>query len=140
LIDFLDTTTGNNFTCLCNEGYQGTFCDMAYCIIESCKNEGICITEDKPECRCKAGYSGTYCETNIDDCASIPCYNNGKCIDKIDAYECICTGTGFRGPNCESDIDECLTENISCGGSGTCINTVGSYKYAQLCKRSLNEN
>lgn len=32
------------------------------------------------------------------------------------------------GNNCEIDIDECLTENISCGGLGTCINTKGSYK------------
>lgn len=37
-------------------------------------------------------------------------------------------GTGFMGNNCEIDIDECLTENISCGGLGTCINTKGSYK------------
>lgn len=32
------------------------------------------------------------------------------------------------GSNCEVDIDECLTENISCGGLGTCLNTKGSYK------------
>lgn len=58
----------------------------------------------------------------------MPCLNNGKCIDLIADYECECTGTGFTGKICEVDIDECLTENISCGGQGTCINTKGSYK------------
>jgi hypothetical protein len=71
------------------------------------------------------GYTGKYCEINIDECASIPCQNNGTCTDSIADYKCNCTGTGFIGSNCEIDIDECLTENISCGGLGTCINTKG---------------
>lgn len=81
-----------------------------------------------PICDCKEGYSGRYCETNINECESVPCQNNGSCTDLIADFECDCIGTGFIGKLCEIDIDECLTENISCGGQGTCINTRGSYK------------
>lgn len=126
---FLDSTTGNNFTCTCREGYQGALCDYAYCIVESCKNEGVCLTEvPAPFCECKEGYDGRYCENNIDECEAVPCKNNGQCTDLLADFECNCTGTGFIGKSCEIDIDECLTQNIACGGLGTCINTIGSFK------------
>lgn len=124
----LDITTGNNFTCICREGFEGALCDYAYCLVEQCKNGGECIADDPPECRCQPGYEGKYCEIDIDECATTPCQNNATCIDLIADYKCDCSGTGFTGNNCENDIDECLTENISCGGLGTCINTRGSYK------------
>lgn len=85
-----------------------------------------------PVCDCKAGYEGKYCELNINECDSVPCQNNGSCTDLIADYVCECSGTGFEGKICEIDIDECLTENISCGGLGTCINTRGSYKWDEI--------
>ncbi|KAG5680801.1 hypothetical protein PVAND_010286 [Polypedilum vanderplanki] len=122
-------TTGNNFTCICKEGFEGALCDYAYCLVEPCKNDGNCYTDSEvPECKCQLGFMGKYCEIDIDDCASTPCQNNATCIDLVNDYKCECEGTGFTGENCENDIDECLTENISCGGLGTCINTKGSYK------------
>lgn len=126
---FADATTGNNFTCHCRDGFLGALCDYAYCIVEPCQNDAICVSDsDVPTCECHEGYEGRYCETNIDDCKPNPCSNNGSCTDLIGGYECDCSGTGFYGSNCDIDIDECLTENISCGGQGTCINTKGSYK------------
>lgn len=101
-------TTGNNFTCICREGFEGALCDHAYCLVEPCKNDGICLTSDTPECKCSPGYTGKYCETDIDECASIPCQNNGTCLDLVADYKCDCTRTGFTGSNCEIDIDECL--------------------------------
>lgn len=140
-------TTGNNFTCICREGYEGALCDRLYCLIEPCRNDGICDHSDVPECKCMPGYTGRYCEIDINECASAPCQNNGTCTDLIADYKCDCTGTGYTGSNCEVDIDECLEgtfkmqdletmilnkifllENISCGGLGTCINTRGSYR------------
>lgn len=124
-----DSTTGNNFTCICREGFQGALCDYAYCVADPCKNDGICLSDvATPICDCKEGYGGRYCEININECDSIPCQNNGSCLDLLADYECNCVGTGFIGKVCEIDIDECLTENVSCGGQGTCINTKGSYK------------
>lgn len=38
---------------------------------------------------------GPNCEINLDDCASNPC-DYGKCIDKINGYECTCE-TGYTG-------------------------------------------
>ena len=37
-------------------------------------------------------------QVDINDCASIPCANNGTCIDKVDAFECGC-GVGYEGPS-----------------------------------------
>ncbi len=36
---------------------------------------------------------------DIDDCAKNPCLNGGRCIDKVNSYQCICK-TGYRGVNC----------------------------------------
>ena len=44
--------------------------------------------------------------SDIDDCKSNPCFNNGTCIDDIASYKCNCP-IGFTGSNCEkSKIDE----------------------------------
>lgn len=36
------------------------------------------------------GYEGEFCEIDTDECANSPCLNNGKCIDKINAFHCQC--------------------------------------------------
>ena len=51
--------------------------------------------------------TGVNCEENIDDCLNNPCLNNGKCVDKINGYECNCDETGFNGKNCEKNINDC---------------------------------
>ena len=45
-----------------------------------------------------------FCFTEIDECATEPCFvngTNGNCIDLIADYECPCKH-GFSGKNCES--------------------------------------
>lgn len=37
-----------------------------------------------------AGYEGVFCHINTDECASQPCLNNGKCVDKINSFHCEC--------------------------------------------------
>ena len=39
-------------------------------------------------------------ETDIDDCASHPCKNNGTCTDRVNGFNCSCT-PGFNGTQCE---------------------------------------
>lgn len=47
--------------------------------------------------------AGMNCEINIDDCKSKPC-DYGKCIDKINGYECVCE-PGYTG---ESEQHLCV--------------------------------
>lgn len=39
-------------------------------------------------------------ETDLNECESQPCQNDGECIDLIGRYQCRCAGTGFEGVNC----------------------------------------
>ena len=40
-------------------------------------------------------------KTDIDDCASHPCKNNGSCTDRVNGFNCSCT-PGFNGTQCET--------------------------------------
>lgn len=44
---------------------------------------------------------GPNCQTNINECASNPCLNQGTCIDDVAGYKCNCplpyTGTSSQG-------------------------------------------
>ena len=42
-----------------------------------------------------------FCCLDIDDCASWPCSNGGRCIDGIDFFTCQCL-SGFTGVQCET--------------------------------------
>lgn len=53
-------------------------------------------------------FPGPHCDMNINECASSPCQNGGKCIDGANRYHCLCPD-GFAGPRCETNVDECLS-------------------------------
>ncbi|XP_037950728.1 protein crumbs isoform X2 [Teleopsis dalmanni] len=135
--DGFNATTNNNFTCLCLDGLQGTFCDKPFCEVTPCLNGGLCLTTDPlaPVCKCSLGYAGSLCEVDINECESQPCMNEGQCIDLIGSYACNCTDIGFEGVNCEIDIDECATGVEYCGGLGRCINLPGTFKC--ICQDSF---
>lgn len=48
---------------------------------------------------CVSGYEGVFCHINIDECASQPCLNNGKCVDKINSFHCECQKGEKKGRN-----------------------------------------
>jgi len=78
-----------------------------------------------------AGYDGFNCANDIDECASVPCQNKGKCTDSNNAallpdiYRCICAA-GFSGDLCGANVDECASS--PCLHGGTCTQGVNTYK------------
>lgn len=48
-----------------------------------CHNGGNCTQNETTgdyACSCSVGYTGFTCDTDIDECATEPCENNGTCI------------------------------------------------------------
>ena len=43
--------------------------------------------------------------TDIDECSSQPCQNNGTCINEINRYKCNCPN-GFTGTQCKQGKNE----------------------------------
>ena len=39
--------------------------------------------------------------SDIDECGSLPCQPNGKCIDGVNSYTCQCN-SGYEGKHCEN--------------------------------------
>lgn len=78
---------------------------------------------------------GVHCEINLDDCtpSSDPltnepkCFNNGKCVDRIGGYQCVCPA-GYVGERCEGDVNECLSDPCDPRGSYNCIQLTNSYR------------
>ncbi|XP_019639762.1 PREDICTED: fibropellin-1-like [Branchiostoma belcheri] len=49
--------------------------------------------------------------SDIDECASNPCQNDGTCQDGLDSYHCHCP-IGYGGDNCQTDLDLCA--DVAC--------------------------
>ncbi|KAK2581667.1 hypothetical protein KPH14_002164 [Odynerus spinipes] len=131
--DVVNPKTADNFTCTCMPGFEGIHCDLPYCQVQECQNGGRCdFLHQAPRCTCPHGFTGLYCEINIDDCApdadgNVPCKNDGKCYDEVNAFTCDCLGTGYTGPDCSIDVDECQDPSTDCG-YGKCENLLGTYQ------------
>ena len=64
------------------------------------------------------GYTDRQCQTNINDCISQPCANNGSCTDEVNTFSCSCR-PGYTGMDCSVNIDDCVQD--ACENGGTCI-------------------
>ncbi|PFX23092.1 Fibropellin-1 [Stylophora pistillata] len=87
-------------------------------------------------CSCTAGFTGVHCSINIDDCSPNSCIN-GKCIDGVNRFECVCS-KGYYGNNCEKKIEteeECPELKQPTNGKHSCRKVSGK----MLCILSCHE-
>ena len=51
---------------------------------------------------------------DINECSSVPCHNDGTCLDQLNGYICLCAN-GYSGTECAGDSNGCdpLTEDCA---------------------------
>ena len=67
-------------------------------------------------------YTGLHCETDINECASEPCHNGGKCQNLVNGFSCICPA-GYYDDFCYSNINECASQPCKHGSCKDGVNT-----------------
>lgn len=85
--------TGDSFTCVCKEGWEGPTCTQNTndCSPHPCYNSGTCVDGDNwYRCECAPGFAGPDCRININECQSSPCALGSTCVDEINGYRCLC--------------------------------------------------
>ncbi|XP_065195035.1 uncharacterized protein LOC135826349 [Sycon ciliatum] len=101
VLAFLMGMTGDHATMLksCLDG-TNPLCADAF---NPCNTEGECVFNTDTRsymCQCQPGRTGQYCENEIDECASEPCQNGGRCIDAFNNFTCDCS-VGYEGDVCQ---------------------------------------
>lgn len=111
--------------------FLSLFSDIDECYSDPCLNNGTCTDLIAGfSCSCSSGYAGSLCGigeaytsvaaclrkfpslcclilsllTEINECMSDPCLNNGTCTDLVAGYSCQCE-PGFGGAECGSGDD-----------------------------------
>uniref|UniRef100_A0A8C5FCE1 Neurogenic locus notch homolog protein 1 n=1 Tax=Gadus morhua TaxID=8049 RepID=A0A8C5FCE1_GADMO len=125
----------NSFHCECPKGMEPHLPTQLFFITyysyTPCKNGAKCTDgPNKYTCECTEGFN---CEVNLDDCKSKPC-DYGRCIDKINGYECACE-PGYTGTMCNINIDDCAIN--PCHNRGTCVDGINSFTC--LCPEGYND-
>uniref|UniRef100_A0A4W3H2C1 Notch receptor 2 n=1 Tax=Callorhinchus milii TaxID=7868 RepID=A0A4W3H2C1_CALMI len=151
--------TDGSFRCECSVGYTGPRCetDINECISMPCQNDATCLDQiGEFKCICMPGiwgpadcfvshtigFAGTTCQIDVDECASTPCLNGAKCIDRPNAFECTCS-EGFAGLLCETNKDDCLPDPCH---YGKCEDGIAGFTckcnpgyMGSICSEQINE-
>ncbi|CAB3258977.1 unnamed protein product [Arctia plantaginis] len=109
-----DPPTGNNFTCLCQEGFEGVYCEYAFCEVTPCVH-GVCDNKTA-QCSCEAGFVGRRCETERDECVEAggaACLHGGRCLDAKGDFLCDCDGTVTKGTTAAKKLITAVCESLT---------------------------
>uniref|UniRef100_A0A3Q2PYT7 Sushi, von Willebrand factor type A, EGF and pentraxin domain containing 1 n=1 Tax=Fundulus heteroclitus TaxID=8078 RepID=A0A3Q2PYT7_FUNHE len=132
---------GAGYVCTCMLGFTGAKCevDINECDSAPCQNGGLCRDGMGDfQCQCKPGFLGiehvnltfclpdlgSLCESEVNECVSSPCLNEGRCVDEVNKFSCSCAD-GFTGSRCELEINECLSG--PCLNGGVCEDLTGDF-------------
>ncbi|XP_078593136.1 protein jagged-1-like isoform X1 [Branchiostoma floridae x Branchiostoma japonicum] len=110
-----------DFTCACNRGYTGTFCqeNINDCAVNRCLNGATCVDGiNSFQCVCAEGWEGILCNQNKNECSPNPCRNNGTCVDHVADFSCHCKRP-WKGRTCNNLHSHC--DDMTCAHGGTCI-------------------
>ncbi|KAG2775150.1 hypothetical protein JG687_00003045 [Phytophthora cactorum] len=117
-----DTIGSLNYTCRCNVGYSGDFCD----IIDSnkCQLPGQCATGvcnlETQECECAAGTTGDQC-SECDATSDKACNGKGTCSDSV----CECED-GWEGLQCTKESAKKKSSKAASSKASATDSTTGS--------------
>ncbi|XP_048772936.2 hemicentin-1-like isoform X2 [Ostrea edulis] len=96
------------------------------------------VAQGTPSNQCPSGFhldnSGQFCLDNDECYPTNPCSHH--CHNSPGKFACSCPSGYVLGPDgrtCE-DLDECRWNNGGCSSNHECLNTVGSYHCAVVCK------
>ncbi|KAE8604756.1 hypothetical protein XENTR_v10014818 [Xenopus tropicalis] len=129
--DCLTKTTEDTYSCHCEAGYIGSYCEeFDACHLHPCLNNASCT--DIPQrhhgknatCTCLPGYTGEHCEALVDHCSPQPCRNGATCTTSLSGFSCHCP-EGFLGSFCEEKVDPCAAS--PCLNNGSCTSAGISY-------------
>ncbi|KAI8514268.1 hypothetical protein Bbelb_085920 [Branchiostoma belcheri] len=92
-----------NYTCSCENGWEGTDCDRNIddCLSSPCAHGTCTDGVASYTCSCEKGWGGNNCDQIIEDCVSNPCQLGGTCLDHVNGYSCVCP-KDTTGRNCET--------------------------------------
>uniref|UniRef100_A0A8C6T537 Delta-like protein n=1 Tax=Neogobius melanostomus TaxID=47308 RepID=A0A8C6T537_9GOBI len=127
----------NGFKCHCPPQWSGKTCliDANECESKPCVNNcDININDCKDQCQnggtckvsilSKVGLHNILPNRDVDECASSPCLNGGRCQDDVNGFQCLCLA-GFSGNLCQLDIDYCSPN--PCQNGARCFNRATDY-------------
>lgn len=121
-----------DYTCVCSPGYAGTiylWFLRKFLFLKSLRSPECWHVSPLYLCfhdyidTCLGISSGRFCETNVNECLSYPCQNEGTCEDRVNGYMCQCK-EGWTGDTCEVR-DACL--QALCYHNGVCFNVNQTY-------------
>ena len=106
-----------SFTCQCEAGWGGMFCNQPECEDSCAARRGVCVAPG--QCECQPGYRGEECG----ECAPPPGCSHGTCSEPL---ECACE-EGWRGELCDQAVcaETCSAEHGSCTVPGECACQLG---------------
>ncbi|XP_063398010.1 neurogenic locus Notch protein-like [Mytilus trossulus] len=119
--------------CKCNQGYSGRCCEITPCDRIICENGKSCLYDGNMTLCANILKQSQGLNNCKSACASLPCRNNGQCVEVVGGYTCICS-SGYTGITCKTLIHPC--RRSPCKNNGNC--TENGYDYKCDCPKGFS--